>query len=226
MNKLYYILLCLVVCSCNTQHNISKNKGSNISTANSDSIITKLVEDKYGKFFNYMIQDQIINTVWAEAGGVPRLKAIVIDEKAPLKARLLACEVLLKKDFSFLHHEDVNIGRVAAIYTNSLINNVTGMANSWGLLYEYNDAGPIGIVFIILGEEAIPELVKLLNNNKKPFYHGESAATIGNAYRFRIKDFAAFYICRIKNLNCVYHKTRLARDAAIRKLKASLRKGE
>ena len=226
MNKLYYILLYLVVCSCNAQHNISKNKASNISTANSDSIITKLVEDKYGDFFNYMIQKEIINTVWAEAGGVPRLKAIVIDENAPLKARFLACEVLLNKEFTFLAHEDVKYDRIAAIYTKAMVNNLTGMANSWGLLYEYHDVGHIGAAFLILEEEAIPELVKLLNNNKKPFYHGESAATVGNAYRFRIKDFAAYYICRIKNLNCVYHKTRLARDAAIRKLKASLRKGE
>ena len=54
-------------------------------TAKSNRIARKLANDSYGDFFNYLIQDQIIATVWAEAGGVAPLKAIVINEDAPIK---------------------------------------------------------------------------------------------------------------------------------------------
>lgn len=153
------------------------------------------------------------------AGGVAPLKAIVIDEKAPTKARLLACEVLIKNEFTFLRDEEVKIDRVAAIYTNALVNNTTGMANSWGFLYE-----PIGIMLVMLGEEAIPELVKLLDNETIHRYHGSEEATVGNGYQFRVKDFAAYYICRIKNIEAIYHKTHAAQDTEIEKLKVFLEK--
>ena len=193
-------------------------------TAKSDTIAEKLASDSYGDFFNYLIQDQIIATVWAEAGGVAPLKAIVINEDAPMKARMLANEVLLKREFTYLSDEDVKIDRVAAIYTYALANNLTGMANSWGFLYKhpYIAVGSLGSKFTILGEEAIPELVKLLDNETIHRYHGSEEATVGNSYRFRVKDFAAYYIYRIKNIKAVYHETHAARDAEIEKLKLLL----
>lgn len=223
MNNLIYILL-LSFCSCQAHPTPLKNNDSNKAMINptSDSILTKLVEDQYGDFFNYAVQDQIINAVWAEAGGVAPLKAIVINEEAPTKARLLACEVLMKNEFTFLRDEDVKIDRVAAVYTDALVNNTTGMANSWGFLYEHNDEGPIGIMLVMLGEEAIPELVKLLNNETMHMYHGSKEATVGNGYQFRVKDFAAFYICKIKNIKAVYYESHADRDAEIEKLKALL----
>ena len=74
----------------------------------------------------------------------------------------------------------------------------------------------------MLGERAIPELVKLLDNETVHRYHGSEAATVGNAYRFRVKDFATYYICRVKNIKPVYHETHAARDAEIEKLKLLL----
>lgn len=225
MNNLIFILL-FSLCSCQAQHTTpeSNDLNTNMTNTKSNTIIKKLVEDHYGEFFNYAIQDQIISTVWAEAGGVAPLKAIVINEDAPTKARLLACEVLMKNEFTFLRDEDVKIDRVAAIYTDALVKNTTGMANSWGLLYEHDDEGPIGIMLVMLGEEVIPELVKLLDNETIYMYDGSETATVGNAYRFRVKDFAAYYICEIKNIEAVYHETHAARDEEIEKLKALLAK--
>ena len=220
MNSILVIISCLFCLSCHVQSNTTFST----MTAKSNRIARKLANDSYGDFFNYLIQDQIIATVWAEAGGVAPLKAIVLNEGAPTKARLLACHVLMKNDFSYLRDEDVKINRVAAIYTDALANNITGMANSWGFLYKHkHDAfGPVGPMLFILGEEAIPELVKLLDNETIHLYHGSEAATVGNAYRFRVKDFAAYYICRIKNIMPVYHETHAARDAEIEKLKLLL----
>ena len=193
-------------------------------TAKSNRIARKLANDSYGDFFNYLIQDQIIATVWAEAGGVAPLKAIVLNEDAPTKARMLANEVLLKREFTYLRDEDVKINRVAAIYTDALANNLTGMANSWGFLYKhpYNAFGPIGGMLVILGEKVVPELVKLLDNETIHLYDGSREAMLGNSYRFRVKDFAAYYICAIKNIEAVYHETHAARDAEIEKLKLLL----
>ena len=193
-------------------------------TTKSNRIAQKLANDGYGDFFNYRVQDQIIATGWAEAGGVAPLKAIVINEDAPMKARMLANEVLLKREFTYLGDEDLKIDRVAAIYTDALANNITGMANSWGFLYKHPHTafGYLGGTLVFLGEEAIPELVKLLDNETIHLYDGSIEATVGNAYRFRVKDFAAYYILDIKNIKAVYHATHAARDAEIEKLKLLL----
>jgi hypothetical protein len=223
-----YLILILVFLfySCQSNSVASKAKDSNevILVSKRDTIIKKLLEDGYGDFFNYAIQDEIISTVWAEAAGAATLKTIVIDEEVPTKARLLACEILMKNEFTVLRDEDVEIDRVAAIYTDALVNNTTGMANSWGLLYEHDDDGPVGIMLVMLGVEAIPELVKLLGNETIHMYYGSEEATVGNGYQFRVKDFAAYYICRIKNIKAIYHETHAARDTEIEKLKMLLSK--
>ncbi|WP_052598543.1 hypothetical protein [Aureispira sp. CCB-QB1] len=51
----------------------------------------------------------------------------------------------------------------------------------------------------------------------------DKEAMVGNAYQFRVKDFAAYYICRIKNIEAVYHETQAARDVEIEELKALLK---
>ena len=108
MRSLIFILLSSFS-SCQSQTLISEDKNSKeeIIEMNSDTIITKLVEDQYGDFFNYAIHDEIIDDIWDEAGGVAPLKAIVINKEAPTKARLLACEVLMQNEFTFLSDEDV-----------------------------------------------------------------------------------------------------------------------
>jgi hypothetical protein len=212
--------------SCQSNSLVSTDNTSKVELleSRSDTIIKKLIEDQYGDFFNYAVHDQIIVDIWTEAGGVAPLKAIVINEEAPMKARLFACEVLMQNEFTFLRDEEVKIDRVAAIYTDALVNNTTGMANSWGFLYEYDDEGPVGIMLVMLGEEAIPELVKLLDNETIHSYDGSKEATIGNEYRFRVKDFGAYYICSIKNIEAVYQETHAARDKEIEKLKMLLAK--
>ena len=220
MNSILVIISCLFCLSCHVQSNTTFST----MTAKSNRIAQKLANDSYGDFFNYLIQDQIIATVWAEAGGVAPLKAIVLNEDAPTKARMLANEVLFRRDFSYINDEDVKINRVAAIYTDALANNITGMANSWGFLYKHERIafGPVGGTLAILGKEAIPELVKLLDNETIHLYRGSKEATVGNSYRFRVKDFAAYYIFEIKNIKAVYHETHAARDAEIEKLKLLL----
>jgi hypothetical protein len=60
-------------------------------------IIPKLVVDAYGDPWNYVDRDERIDAIWGEAGAA-RLRAIVADDGTPLKARLVACEGLFKRD--------------------------------------------------------------------------------------------------------------------------------
>ena len=111
MNSILVIISCLFCLSCHVQHNTTFST----MTAKSNRIARKLANDSYGDFFNYLIQDQIIATVWAEAGGIAPLKAIIINEDAPLKARFLACEVLQQNRFIALRSRDVK-AEVTFIY--------------------------------------------------------------------------------------------------------------
>ena len=113
--------------------------------------------------------------------------------------------------------------QIAAVYAQALVDNYTGMANSWGLLYGHEDDGPAGIAFLIIGEKAIPALVKLLDDDAAgPEYQGSEEATVGNGYHYRIKDFVAYYIGRILNKRLKYFPHPADRDKQIEGLKKSL----
>ena len=170
-----------------------------------NSMVNKFIKDAYGDFFNYLERDKAVSRAWGEPGSLEKLKNIVSDAKAPLKARFLACEVLFEKHFIFV--ADVGRTVVAKIYATALVENQTGMANSWGFLYEENDAGPTGIRFSMIGKSSVPPLQALLDNSSHSLvYAGSKEATIGNAYQYHIKDFAAFYLSKITGIPITFYK--------------------
>jgi hypothetical protein len=187
-----------------------------------DEMVGKLVRGAYGDFFNYAIRDDAVAAVWAEPNSLDRLQAIVRDHAAPMKARFLACEVLFEKHFTFM--PEVGPAIVAEIYAYALVNNLTGMANSWGLLYAHDDAGPVGIRFVMIGDPAVPALLGLLEDPSRPLsYAGSEEATVGNAYGFRVKDFAAFYLGKIKRISVAFRDRPEDRDREISALARALR---
>ncbi|AFZ24173.1 hypothetical protein Cylst_1924 [Cylindrospermum stagnale PCC 7417] len=192
-----------------------------MTTLDSNDLAEKLVNGFYGDFFNYLVRDDIIESIWNAPNSLQKLEHLIKDVNAPMKARFLACEVLFEKHFIFV--PDVGSETVAEIYAQALLNNYTEMANSWGFLYEHNDEGPVGIRFVMIGIEAVPVLVKLLDNNDQSMlYNGSQEAMLGNSYQFRIKDYAAFYISKIKRIPVQYHQDPQERDAEIEKLKFAL----
>lgn len=192
------------------------------TSTNTDELVGKFFRGAYGDFFNYVIREDAVAAVWAEPESLERLQAIVRDRAAPMKARFLACEVLFDKHFTFV--PEVGPAAVAEIYAHALAHNLTGVANSWGLLYEHDDAGPVGIRFVMIGEPAVPALVGLLDDASRPLgYAGGEDATVGNAYGFRVKDFAAFYLGRIKRISVAFHQRLEDRDREISALIQMLR---
>ncbi len=189
---------------------------------NPETTLTEiLVNNSYGDLFNYAIRDSIIDKIWNEPNIHRLLEDIINNQAAPMKARFIACEVLFEKHFIFVH--DVGAEKVAEIYAVALKNNLTGMANSWGFLYEHDDEGPVGIRFLSISQKAVPNLEKLLDNDDQSMvYAGSKEAMVGNAYRFRIKDFAAYYISKITRIPVHYYQDHDNRDVEIEKLKAAL----
>jgi hypothetical protein len=194
------------------------------TSTSTDELIDRLVRGAYGDFFNYALREDAVAAVWAEPDSSERLQAIVRDRAAPMKARFLACEVLFDKQFTSVR--GVGLPVVAEIYAHALAHNLTGVANSWGLLYEHDDAGPVGIRFEMIGEPAVPALVGLLDDTSRPLrYAGSEDATVGNAYGFRVKDFAAFYLGRIKRISVAFHARPEDRDHEISALIQALHTG-
>src|SRR5579872_945302 len=68
--------------------------------------------------------------------------------------------------------------------------------NAWGLPGEMS--GEVGEHLVGLGDAAIAELVRLLDDSQPVWFEGSEEATTGNAYALRVKDLAAAFIRRIR----------------------------
>jgi len=72
----------------------------------------------------------------------------------------------------------------------------------------------------MIGPPALPALTALLDNaDLRTDYEGSEEATVGNMARYRVKDFAAFYIAQIKNMPLPFYPDFVRRDEAIAQLK-------
>jgi hypothetical protein len=184
----------------------------------------ELVARKFGEFFIYPMHNETIDAIWKDSYNHKLIDKILLDStnNVTVEAKFLACEIFFKKDIFFMQRHAPE--EIAGIYTQALVNNYTGMANSWGLLYEHKDDGTVGIAFLTIGEKSIPSLVKLLDNeNTTLTYQGSIEAVTGNSYGYRIKDFAAYYIGRIMGKPLKYYPKLDDRDKQIVNLKKEIK---
>jgi hypothetical protein len=180
-----------------------------------------LVHDKLGLTFVWPQHDNTIAAIWALPGSREVLEQVLNDQRAPGRARLIAAEVLFAKDFSFI--DRTSHDGLARLYGEALVHRYTGHANAWGLLWDGNDAGPVGGRFLLLGHAAIPALVALLDDpTVVDWYAGSEDATVGNGHRYRIRDFAAFYLGRILARPVAFHAEPAARDREIAALRTAV----
>jgi hypothetical protein len=188
---------------------------------NRTELIRRLINDEYGKLFFWPPHDQTIEKIWAEPANHPMLEEIVSDPSAPGRARFVAAEVLFTADISFLGR--VDRAQVAEIYARALVDNYVGHANPWGLLWENDTPGTAGVRFLMLGDAAVPALSRILDNAKVvDWYEGSEEATLGNGHRYRLKDFAAYYLSLIVKHPVAPRVSPADRDTEIAKLRAAL----
>jgi hypothetical protein len=194
------------------------------------SLAQKLVADTYGELFSWPEHDETVAKVWNEPANRAALESLIDDVTAPPKARFIAAEVLYGRDFTFISRHDR--GAIARIYAFALQHNLCRL-NAWGYVW-YSDStgpGPAGSHLVGLHKAAIPVLRELLEDRTVlQGYVGSEQAMIGNGAKFRVRDFAAYYLSRILN-NPVGLREEPAmqadyamRDAAIDKLTASIDK--
>lgn len=180
-----------------------------------------LDRDAYGATFLWPQHDATIEAIWSKPGNPALLEALIDDRAAPGKARLVAAEVLFLRDYSFVDRHDQRM--IAKIYADALAQRQIEWANPWGMLWVDDTVGEIGGRFAMLGRPAIPELRRLLEDTRVvDWYAGSEEATVGNGQRYRIKDFAAFYLADLIRHPIPFHEDVAARDAEIAKLVAEV----
>lgn len=181
-----------------------------------------LVARKMGEFFIYPMHDQTIEKIWQNSHYHSLLDGVLNDNAIPVEAKFLVCEIFFIKDILFMQRHPPE--KIAKIYAHALLHNYTGMANSWGLLYDHQDDGTVGIAFLVIGKYSVPVLAKLLDNNDVNLkYLGSKEAKVGNKYNYRIKDFAAYYIGRIMGKSLKYFHEFSERDKQINDLKNDIK---
>ncbi|WP_430413057.1 hypothetical protein [Kordia sp.] len=217
VNIKYFMILCLVLCyGC-----INDNKMKQV-----ELFEEKLLE--YNYFDLNQIQDTVIsNQVWNGGKNSELLKKVINSSSTSLKSKFLAATILLefenKIDKKF-HKNLSNVYAYALTHTSEKYDNIMHLnGNLWGFLYEENDLGKLGKHYVSFGQIAIPSLKKLLEDtDNQIFYDGSEEATLGNDYQYRVKDFAAFYISKIKDIPMTFYQDFEKRDAEIERLKEVL----
>ena len=135
-----------------------------------------------------------MDRLWADANGPRDLEALAVDPNAAWQPRFLAAEILFRKLPDFPSGEQKPA--LAAPYLEAL--RAASIANPWGLPGELD--GPAGRHLVSLGEVASSGLMTLLEDGRRVPYWGSQEAMLGNSYVFRVKDFAAFFLSRIRGV--------------------------
>lgn len=219
-------LFCFLFLSCYDNKSKSKSDTTqkekmDIMSEQSKSLGKKLLQKGYSLLFRDVGHKKNLDLIWDEAGQ-RTFEQLVDDTEAPLMARFLASEVLLKKDLTYLSRSDLS--KLTQIYKEALLKDFTGKASDWGFFRGNNDVGSVGGMFVIFGEIAIPELIKLLDNDTEVSYSDEVDVDVvmGKNYirRVRIKDFAALYISKIRNIPFNFDPILEERDKEISRLRS------
>jgi hypothetical protein len=155
-----------------------------------------------------------VDRLWSASNGPRDLDALALNPDAPWKSRFLAAEILFRKrpDFPPAGQQQA----LAPVYVEALRS--ADMGNVWGLPGELD--GPAGQHLVRLGGAVTPGLIRLLDDGRQVPYVGSKEAMVGNSYAFRVKDFAAFFLSKIRGVSYLLDADPTARDAAIQQLKA------
>jgi hypothetical protein len=187
---------------------------------NQSGLETALLETGFAALFLYGERNRA-NLFWNNGANKKELEELVKNESSAPKARFMAAVILITNG--------VRIEGVAPLYALALKNTSrqTGdtwqlNGNLWSLLFEPDHVGFLGEQLVDLGNAAIPYLQPLLDDDSMIRFDGSEEATLGNAGRYRVKDFAAHFISMIRNIPLRLAESHGERDRVIEQLKTSL----
>ena len=200
-----------------TMNSESREREKKGQQSDSSALANRLMTIGYIELFQGPDED-VLDALWKEPGVPESLATLTINPEAPALARFLAAEIMFYKQETYPPDEQKK--QLASVYATALAQNFTGVANTWGLPDVLD--GFAGEHFVALGEAAIAELASLLEDDRRVYYVGSQEATLGNSYRYRVKDLAAFYIGKIRNTPLELDEDPSKRDEEIEKMKSAV----
>lgn len=206
--------LALAGCAPMTQHE---------SSPQLDSLAARLSSSNIEDMATGLAASPQVDALWKEFPDARLHAALVVDAKRPEPVRFGAALVLLGKDAEAFWRTDRPV--IAQVFAAALKQNLAGWAFPWGWLWasDGDPVGTLGRVFIEIGPPAVPALKPLLDDTtRRASYVGSEEATEMAMKRYRVKDFAAFYIARILKLDLPWEPKLENRDAAIEQLRKQL----
>ncbi len=161
---------------------------------------------------------EALDAVWNEPGAPERLRSLALDAAAPGAARFLAAEVLARKRAEPQSEEEKAV--LAPVYAEALARDHSELRNPWGI--PGVEDGPAGRHLAALGAAAVPALAALLDDDAPVLYSGSKEATVGNGYRFRVRDLALYFLREIRGEPLDVREDPAARDREVEAMQAAL----
>jgi hypothetical protein len=183
----------------------------------------RLTNMGYPALFKEADHEHSLDEIWKSASQQD-FERLVGDTKAPSLARFLSSQILLSRDMTFFSRTDLN--SLTDVYIQALLGNFTKTMSDWGFLHRNDDMGIVGSIFLVFGERSIPKLVNLLSDGTVVDYERVSPDVSGfdrtMLQKVRVKDFAALYLSKIKNIPLELKIAFDERDREIIRLKKKL----
>lgn len=184
-----------------------------------EDIVSTLLRHGFIELFLRM-DETLLNEIWSYPGNRDKLYELITDHDAPEEARFLSSEILFLKEKKFPPDNLKN--ELSQLYASILGQGGSVNANIWGLPGFLN--GGTGQHVVALGQTIVKDFSSLLQNTGRVYYEGSRDATQGNAYKYRIKDLAAFFLATVLNIPYTVYKEPESRDEEIEGLKQNLNK--
>jgi len=199
---------------------------SSPSSSQLDSLAAKLSSSNISDMATSLASDPQVNALWKEVPDGGPYQSLVTDAKRPDPVRFAAALVLLSKRADAFWKIERPV--LAQVFATALQKDLARWSYPWGWLWASpgDPVGTLGRIFVEIGPPALPALKALLNDaSSRSAYIGSEEATEMAMKRYRVKDFAAFYISRIMNLELPWEQNLAKRDEAIDRLHKQLPSG-
>jgi hypothetical protein len=163
------------------------------------------------------LDDTALDRVWQQHAP-EELRKLALDSGRPFLPRFLAAELLYARNSEFPAPDARRV--LATLYAEALRQNMTRMANPWGLPGDLD--APVAAHALALGDAVVAALAPLLGDGTQLRYSGSQEATYGNSYNYRVKDKAAELIAELVGVPYAVHLNAHDRDAEIDLLRRRL----
>ena len=196
---------------------------SSATTAQADRLARELASSDLALMATGLASDPQVTRLWSAYPNPELFSAIVEDEDRSDPVRFAAALVLRSKSGDWFQKTDP--AALAHAFAAAIQQDLAGYAFPWGWLWAGGDElGLLGQNFPAFGAAAIPALEALLDDPApRDTYLGSDEASLMAIRRYRVKDFAAFYLARILGAELPWEPNLEKRDLAIARLRDQIR---